>query len=440
MSAPIRFLIVAEFQILIEAPSAPDPSGPGRLAIRLGESYLTRLVRPGSREPDDYLEAPPVPLAFWFVDNWWRIRSEPPPQSDLDANWRLAHHMSSVGAGYHWPNVSIWGEGSRFGVAVHADASNLQASLKFIASPRLNYVPTSTVEHAIDRFVHDVLIHAEAASDVLHAEYRQLRSERDDPEVATWRTLEAMLGFDPDDAPDGLIQSLSALTDRYGVEPLQEAALAHQGLHATAVLDHCIEAAQCSNVVIQAPFAIEGFQIDRSTLQPPWLLAVNAADRLRHWLGVPPGPLRNTRLSEIVGINVDHLKTKRRSSFDIPYALRLRDDTNRTSRLALRSTWSHSRRFELSRCLGDIIWSNDDALGPLSAAKSERQKFQRAFAQALLCPFSDLQTYIDTEEPGEDDIHAAARHFHVSERLIQATLYNNHVIDQASFEQMVDAS
>ena len=35
---------------------------------------------------------------------------------------------------------------------------------------------------------------------------------------------------------------------------------------------------------------------------------------------------------------------------------------------------------------------------------------------------------------------AIARHFHVSERLIQATLYNNHVIDQASFEQMVDAA
>ena len=76
----------------------------------------------------------------------------------------------------------------------------------------------------------------------------------------------------------------------------------------------------------------------------------------------------------------------------------------------------------------------------MSAAKSERQKFQRAFAQAFLCPFADLLAYINTEEPTEEDIHAAARHFHVSERLIQATLYNNHLIDQAAFEQMVDAA
>ena len=206
---------VAEFQILIETPAAQDPSGPGRLSIRLGESSLTRLVRRGSQEPDDCLEAPPVPLAFWLVDNWWRIRSEP-PHSDLDAEWRLAHHLSSVGAGYHWPNVSLWGEGSRFGVAVHADASNLQPSLKFVATPRLDYVPSSTVEEAIDRFVLDVLTQVGAACDGLDAEYRQLRSERADPEVAAWRTLEAMLGFDPDDAPEGLVGGLEALAERYG--------------------------------------------------------------------------------------------------------------------------------------------------------------------------------------------------------------------------------
>ena len=78
-------------------------------------------------------------------------------------------------------------------------------------------------------------------------------------------------------------------------------ALANQGAHATAVLDDCIEAAERSNVVVRAPFEVEDIQIDRSSLQPPWSLAVNAADRLRHRLSVPSGPLRNTRLSEIVG-------------------------------------------------------------------------------------------------------------------------------------------
>ena len=429
---------MTDFEILIQNGSTESGADPRRISMRLGDACLTRPVRRGSHEPDDWLEAPPVPLAFWFIDNWWRIRWEPAPYADLNAEWRLAHHLSSVGAGYYWPNVSIWGEGSRVGFAVHADANNLQPSLKFVAQPRLNYVPSSTVEDAIDRFVGHVLEHVGDASDGLDAEYRQLQAERTDPTVATWRKLEAMLGFDPDDAPDGLVGGLETLTERYGSEPLQEAALAHQGERATEALNNCIEAAESSNVLVRAPFSFDTLEINRSSLQPPWQLAVGAANQLRHRIGVPPGPIRNTRLSEIVGTNVDCLKTRRRSTFDIPYALRLRRETG--SRLALRSTWSHTRRFELCRSLGDIIWSRDDAMCPLSAAKSERQKFQRAFAQGFLCPFADLQAYIDTDEPGEDDIRAAARHFHVSERLIEATLFNNHVIDQASFEQMVDVS
>ena len=259
---------MTDFEIRLESPAAQDPSGPGRLSIRLGESSLTRLIRRGSPEPDDCLEAPPLPLAFWFVDNWWRIHSEPPPNRDLDVQWRLAHHLSSVGAGYHWPNVSIWGEGSRFGVAVHADASNLQPSLKFVAPPRLEYVPSSTVEEAIDQFILDVLKQVGTDCDGLDVEYTQLRSERANPEVAAWRTLEAMLGFDPDDAPESLVSGFEGLTERYGVEPLQEAALAHQGANANAALDKCLVAAKCSKVVVRPPFAVNEFRIDRTTLQP----------------------------------------------------------------------------------------------------------------------------------------------------------------------------
>ena len=430
-----------DFQIGIEEPRNGKCSEPDRLRIRLGDACLTRLIRRGSHEPDDWLEAPPVPLAFWFIDNWWRIRWEPVPHADLNAEWALAHHLSSVGAGYHWPNVSIWGEGSRVGIAVHADANNLKPSLKFIAQPRLSYVPSSDVEDAIDRFVGHVQEHVGEASDGLDTEYRQLQSERADPAVATWRKLEAMLGFDPDDAPEGLVDSLEVLTERYGLEPLQEAALAHQGERATEALTDCIEAAKSSNVLIRTPIDFDTkdrMEVGRSSLEPPRRFAVRAANQLRHWFNVPPGPIRNKRLSEIIGTNVDCLSTKRRSTFDIPYPLRLRQETG--SKLALRSAWSHTRRFELRRSLGDIIWSRNDAMGPLSAAKSERQKFQRAFAQGFLCPFADLQAYINTDKPDEDDIYAAARHFDVSERLIETTLVNNQVIDRASFEQMVDAS
>ena len=429
------------FQILIEPrPAAGDPAT-RRLAIRLGDAWLTQLIRRGSDRPDRCLEAPPLPLAFWFLDNWWRIRCEPPPpQRDFPAQWRLAHHLPSIGAGYPWPNVSLWGEGSRSAVMVHADTHNIQRSLRFVAEPTLEYVASPTVERAIDTFIGDVLRDAGSDCDGLDQEYRDLHAERADPVVSRWRRLEALLGFDPDGAPEGVVAGYETMSERFGVESIEEAALAEQGGHSLNALQATLGAAEASKVILRTPSTIDHIELNHHQLHPPWRLAVAAATELRQRLRVPPGPIRNPRLSEVLGIKIDRLATQRNWPPSVPYGLRLRDASGNVNRLALRSRWAHSRRFELCRSLGDIIWSGNDPLGPLSAAKSGRQKFQRAFAQEFLCPFDDLRAYIPNENPTDDDIHAAARHFHVSERLIQTTLVNHDVIDRETFDQMVEAA
>ena len=429
------------FQILIEPrPASGDPAT-RRLSIRLGDVWLTRLIRRGSDRPDHCLEAPPLPLAFWLLDNWWRIRCEPPPpQRDFPAHWRIAHHLPSVGAGYPWPNVSLWGEGSRCAVMVHEDVHNLQRSLRFDADPALEYVPSSTAEQAIDAFIHHVLQDVRADCDGLDQEYRALCAERADPTVSRWRRLEAMLGFDPDDAPEGVVADYERMSERFGIESVEEAALAQQGGHSMDALQDTLRAAEASKVILRTPPTIARIQLDHHRLRPPWKLAVRAASELRQHLRVPPGPIRNPRLSEVLGINIDRLATQRVWPPSVPYGLRLRNASGNANRLALRSRWAHSRRFELCRSLGDIVWSGNDPLGPLSAAKSGRQKFQRAFAQEFLCPFDDLRAYIPNEDPTDDDIHAAARHFHVSERMIQTTFVNHDVIDRETFDQMVEAA
>ena len=429
-----------QFQILIEPRAAAADPATRRLGLRLGEVWLTRLIRRGSDRPDRCLEAPPLPLAFWFLDNWWRIRCEPPPpQRDFPAHWRIAHHLPSVGAGYPWPNVSLWGEGDRCAVMVHADAHNFQRSLRFVADPALEYVPSSTVETAIDTFIDNVLQDTGADCDGLDQEYRDLRAERADPVWSRWRRLEAMLGFDPDTAPEGVVADYENLSDRFGIKSIEEAALAQQGGHSVNAFHDTLRAAEMSKVILRTPPTVRRIELDHDRLRPPWRLAVQAASELRQRLRVPPGPIRNPRLSQVLGIDVDRLATQRRWPPSVPYGLRLRGASGNNT-LALRSRWAHSRRFELCRSLGDIIWSGNDPLGPLSAAKSGRQKFQRTFAQEFLCPFDDLRAYIPNEDPTDDDIHAAARHFHVSERLIQTTLVNHDVIDRQTFDQMVEAA
>ena len=88
------------------------------------------------------------------------------------------------------------------------------------------------------------------------------------------------------------------------------------------------------------------------------------------------------------------------------------------------------------RALGDAIWSHSDRLGPLATSKTARQKFQRAFAQSLLCPYDDLISYIGTSQPGEADISAAAQHFHVSERVVRTVLVNQGMLDRHRLERL----
>ena len=149
------------------------------------------------------------------------------------------------------------------------------------------------------------------------------------------------------------------------------------------------------------------------TTAVPWELAEDAASSLRNALGLGKGPIRNKALGDVLGTSVENLRgTSSHPGRPLPYGLRLiAEDGRHDTRCSTRSRWPHDRRFELVRALGDAIWADADRLGPLTASKTARQKFQRAFAQSLLCPYNDLLAYIDTEYPADTDISAAAPAF-----------------------------
>jgi hypothetical protein len=46
--------------------------------------------------------------------------------------------------------------------------------------------------------------------------------------------------------------------------------------------------------------------------------------------------------------------------------------------------------------------------------------------------------FVGTTDPGAEDVQAAAKHFDVSERVVQTALRNNRVIDMERFEELVD--
>jgi hypothetical protein len=424
--------MMREFEINVQRLAGAELDASAGVVIGSGETVFTRLLRQGANTVEDRLEAPPGQLAFWLVDNWWRLRWECVPPSGPTPDWRLAHDLAGIG-GYAWPRLAIWGEGDRIGLSSRSDPAGVVGPVRYLTDA-LIYVSAAAFEDEADKLFDSVsseqagLISDRAA---LRTQMKALSEERADPEVCAWRRLEAQLGFDVDEAPEALMESLSVFQREYGAAAVAEAAMATQGAEAAAVLEAEIGAAndhhwQCD---LRRTAALVG-KVGGEPGDPPWRLGEIAAAAVLKAGGQKEGPLSNSTLAEILNV-------RPRAFYSVPsvsprelaYGLRLNTGRRRGEIVALISRWSADRRFEFSRALGDAIWSEAERLGPLTRAKSERQKFQRAFAQSLLCPYGALAAYIG-DDVSDGAIAAAARYFLVSERLIRSVLVNKRVLER----------
>ena len=60
---------MSDFEIDIQTNADVSWDLPQEISLRSGEICFTELVRNGGNESDNYLQAPPVQLAFWITDN-----------------------------------------------------------------------------------------------------------------------------------------------------------------------------------------------------------------------------------------------------------------------------------------------------------------------------------------------------------------------------------
>jgi hypothetical protein len=274
--------------------------------------------------------------------------------------------------------------------------------------------------------------------DALRMLVKALRAERLDSRVAQWRRLEAQLGFDPDEAPEALVNAVGKLSDRYGNAGIEEAVQAHPGIRAAEVLSQEIKVAESNGWDCDFTAAIRSagnFAGDRT--QPPWRIAQEFAQRVRRAIGVSTGLVQSKLLAQFADIHPLAIESATDSGRELEYGLRLKTEKPH-SRLAFHTRAATSRRFELGRAIGDAIWGGDP-IGPLASSKTARQKFQRAFAQSLLCPFDELMNFLNTSNPTDDDIVDAAQNFNVSERVVRTTLMNYNVIER-EFHDAVEAA
>ena len=402
-----------------------DSDDVAEICLRVGGSVISRVADTKKGTLREYFRASSTSLALWLADNWWRLRWEIISDAGLPSvDWRLRHELNSASGGALWPPVMIYSVGERIAFAPSVGRRVVDGPQCYFPFD-VGMVAAAEYERELDSFFDAVLGYCAKTDDgnALKILLKQITTERNDPELAGWRRLEACLGFDPDAAPDEVVNALVELEAIAGEDGVEEAAHAAPGTGAAQSLSSVIEATRESTVEIDLSLA-DSLQRDWnvSSYASPWKMAEAAATELRSKIGVTRELLDHTNFADIFKARWDDLKSATATARYLPYGARI--GTPEKSRVALQTSISkpYIRRFELARQLGDAVWQKDADFGIVSRSKSDRQKFQRAFAQNLLCPFEYLQQVIDVSDPTPEAIKSAARKFVVHPTVVRNQL------------------
>lgn len=388
------------------------------------EDLYARTVRPGPR-------ASAYDLAFWLAENWWRLRWEPEAKKIVD--WRMSHAVAAVGGGFAWPNVSFASDGVHVLVEARETSGGKDVPVRYIRDLDVQ-ITAAAFENGIDEFVERVLARL-AAVDVretdLSSLWEQLRDERRDGEKTDHRRLEALLGFDPDEAPGELIESLQETTGEAGRNAVDEiAAEAKKGARQT--LREILERTRASKISIRVDSAskiLGQYSAQSSITELPWQRANRAAKFARDAWGIGRGPVTSKTLSELLDFPAEFLEYTPIDGPPVAGGLRSNHGTDAVN-VIVRAKVPAGRRFEIMRLVADhIVAVSDDCLLPVTTAKTDRQKFQRAFAQEFLLPFEELRDQFglsspSTDDIADDDIENIARQYDVSPILVRTVLVN----------------
>ena len=405
----------------------------GELCATEVEDIFAKTVRSSAR-----LSA--FHLAGWFAANWWRLLWEPETGDNTKTySWSASHKIGNAGNGYVWPALSFSSDWQ----SIHA-RSQPTTRCQFEPIRYLNDFDQSISIKDFQRGVEDFINATIARLSSLHEHHTELSAlwnevmaERRDPGISERRALEACMGFDPDEAPANVLDDLMDVMCSYGKGAIQEIA-ADSGELASRQVDELYNHAVQNALIADVP-ECHDIQKRLGTTQSaiPGRRAEIAARITREAWGLT-APFSTKDFCDILNI-------QEQKFMDIDSANRqplfagFRDASSpHKFTISMNGRRETSRRFALARLVADsIVADEDERLLPGTRARTDRQKFQRAFAQELLCPFESLREYefFNEGEPfGDDEIDEAAQYFTVSPLLVKTLLVNKGLLERESLD------
>lgn len=405
------------------------------IAINSYNCNLTCNVNNDSKSIHEASSLAMYPLALWFARSWWRLLYETGPvraTRQQNPYWRLAHELHSAGEGYVWPDLTFVSDGKYISIVAKKTHYSLDISSINYINEGISNVPLPDFIDEIAKCIDTVFDRIESSSSFknvtteLHTHWESIREEMDDPKATQYRKLEAMLGFNPDEADELFMKEFIHKGESLGTGVAEELASASNNNPTKTIISDIENIPE--NVGIKGKFNFPSLS-DKTlgTVHKPWEIGCQLAIEMRNYCGGQTGSkISDEVLTELMGIQRSDLYNDTGRPALAVGIVNKEDDR---CRLLFRGQSNLSRRFQISRLIADRLISNRDNVWlPVTKAATARQKIQRAFAGEFLCPFEHLLSFLDGQYD-DDAISEAAKHFEVNESVPQTHLVNHGILE-----------
>lgn len=413
----------------------------GDMSINADNQLLTRNVSTVINSLRDTIRVSSYPLALWFAAYWWRLLYEPIPsgeQIEKSYNWKNSHNIVSADNGYIWPNISFISDGQFMTIISSQQFSNSKLPLFYLGSRDPIVIRNDIFIDAIKEFILSTinrLDEFERYNTDLHFLFEQLKNEIEDEGFSLYRRMEAILGYDPDEVPDNIINKIKSISKVFSEDTLIE------------LISTCsINETDCPNKELESALFMTKTGIKGKWMNPistfeiqdkrlPWDAGRLIARKLRASIGNLNKKIETKTLCDFLGITTKEINNNlpTHNRFSISY---FKDDKLYINLKKERSNYySIGRRFQITRLIGALLACKNENIFISSNCKTYFQKLQRAFAAEFLSPIDEIKNFVEKNVTTET-IEKAAKYFSVSPQTIAHSLANHRIISKPQLDEL----
>lgn len=398
-----------------------------RLSITVSDVLVTENINAWTEKVEDTVIVSATPLAIWFLENWWRIMYEPfqaYSKGNPGHNWRMAHELGAANHGYVWPRMAFFSDLNSIYIAAAPTSENKQSVRYINGINGVKTIPLHEFEDSVKSFVNECIgrlggygFEENAIKQLLEV----IEAEKADPEAAVYRKIEAMMGYDPDEASSIIMNAALRCMERDGMGTIEELAPVF-GKFGKGPIKTVDEFLETSGVFGQPDPSLIRKACDTS-VYTPWKVAVRDAKSIREQLNNENARIEDNTLFDLLGVSS---KDRKRWGDVVKKGNLVSVGIRESDRIKYLPRKHHpfAKRFEMSRFIGDFIHEPNSQWLVNTELSTARQKYQKAFAAALLCPINALVERLDGDY-SDEAIMDASDHFGVSGETVTSVLNNN---------------